>query len=157
MLEQVFVVVRNQGIESPLIDWFQQHQEILGWLGILSIVFFVGTLVAVPAIVVALPQRYLIQTENNPHLLKSSVLRIPYLLLKNAAGILFILAGLAMLVLPGQGILTLVIGLLLMDFPGKRRVIYRVLTQKNVLGAVNRLRTRAGKAPLDLPDQDGSR
>ena len=44
--------------------------------------------------------------------------------LKTAMWILIpclVIAGIAMLFLPGQGLLTLVVGLMLVDFPGKRR------------------------------------
>ncbi len=53
-----------------------------------------------------------------------------------------------MLVLPGQGIITLLVGLMLLEFPGKQRLLQRVLGQRQVLRAVNRLRQRAGRGPL---------
>ncbi len=41
--------------------------------------------------------------------------------LKNVFGIVLVVLGVAMLVLPGQGLLTIVLGLGLVDFPGRRR------------------------------------
>ena len=43
--------------------------------------------------------------------------------LRNAVGLVLVTAGLAMLVLPGQGIITLLVGIILMDFPGKHRLV----------------------------------
>ncbi len=66
-------------------------------------------------------------------------------------GLVLVLAGLAMLVLPGQGLLTLVIGLGLLNFPGKSSLIRRLLGQNKVLGTINRLRARVKKEPLAAP------
>ena len=71
--------------------------------------------------------------------------------LKNTLGVVLILAGIAMLVLPGQGLLTLLIGLMLTDFPGKYAVEKWVVGQPGVLRAVNWLRQRAGHPPVLAP------
>ncbi len=68
--------------------------------------------------------------------------------LRNVAGGVAVVLGLAMIVLPGQGLLTLAAGLALLDFPGKRRMERRVLGAPRVLRAVNRFRRRAGRAPM---------
>src|SRR5438874_1094689 len=46
--------------------------------------------------------------------------------LRNAAGVTLVVAGTAMLVLPGQGVLTILAGLSLLDFPGKRKLQLRL-------------------------------
>jgi hypothetical protein len=69
---------------------------------------------------------------------------------KNAVGVLFIVLGIAMLVLPGQGILTLLIGIMLTNFPGKYRLERRVVTSKPILRNINKLRVRAGHEPLQV-------
>jgi UPF0716 family protein affecting phage T7 exclusion len=58
-----------------------------------------------------------------------------------------------MLILPGQGLLTLIIGLGLMNFPGKRRLIRRVILRRRVLAAINRMRAGADKEPIEMPDE----
>ena len=74
---------------------------------------------------------------------------------KNGVGALLILAGIAMLVLPGQGLLTLLIGLMLTDLPGNYRLEKRIVGQLGVLKAVNWLRGRAGHPPVLAPlDRD---
>jgi hypothetical protein len=69
-------------------------------------------------------------------------------------GVIFILGGLAMLVLPGQGLLTIVIGVSLLDFPGKRVLERRLLSRPMVLQAINRLRQRFGRPPLRFENSE---
>nr|ALS89104.1 putative transmembrane protein (PGPGW) [uncultured bacterium] len=70
---------------------------------------------------------------------------------KNLLGIVLILAGVAMLVLPGQGILSILIGLLLMDFPGKRALERRLVQQPSVWQAINWIRAKAHQPALQMP------
>ena len=63
-------------------------------------------------------------------------------------GVLLLVAGLAMIVLPGQGLLTMLAGLVLLDFPGKTKLERRMLRAPRMLHIVNRLRRRAGAPPL---------
>lgn len=74
--------------------------------------------------------------------------------LRNIGGIVLILAGVAMLVLPGQGLLTILAGLLISDVPGKRRFAVFFLRRRPVRAAVNGLRARRGQPALLLPDPD---
>ena len=58
------------------------------------------------------------------------------------------LAGIAMLVLPGQGLLTLLVGFLLIDFPGKYRFEKWLVARRWVLQPINWLRLRRHQMPL---------
>lgn len=69
---------------------------------------------------------------------------------KNIAGLVLVIAGIVMLVGPGQGILTILIGLILMDIPGKRPLEARIIKRPTVLHAVNALRARYNKPPLQM-------
>jgi len=133
--------------------WLQTHQSLLGWASLASLIMFLATLLIVPLIVIALPRRYLF--EESVRLADIPPLwRWPYLLVKNGIGAGLILAGLTMLVLPGQGLLTLVIGLSLMNFPGKRRLIHRVFSRPRVFRTINRLRAKALRPPLEWPKEE---
>ena len=72
------------------------------------------------------------------------------LVVRNVLGWVFVMAGVAMLVLPGQGLLSILAGLVLIDFPGKRRFERRLLVSAVVRDAMNWLRRRAGKPPFDF-------
>ena len=121
------------------------------WIGMitLSLIAFVGTLIAIPAILIRLPPDYF----NNHNHRKwfanhHPIIRTLGLMVKNGLGLIFLVAGLAMLVLPGQGILTMVLGILFLDFPGKHRVEQKLIRQPQILNAINSLRKKAGKLPF---------
>jgi len=74
------------------------------------------------------------------------------LVLKNVFGVVLVLMGLAMLVLPGQGVLTLLIGISLLDFPGKRKLEKKIVRTPAVRKTMGAIRRRAGQPPLVLPE-----
>ena len=51
---------------------------------------------------------------------------------------------------PGPGIITIVIGLMLLDFAEKRRWARWVISRARILRAVNGLRRKYGKPPLNM-------
>ena len=125
----------------------------MGWLATLSFVTFVGTLIAIPLLVARIPEDYFVRPrrrrlswwERHP------ALRVVSVISKNAFGSLFIVAGLAMLVLPGQGIITIVVGLLLIDFPGKFRLERWLARRRRLMRGINWIRSRSGHPPLLEP------
>lgn len=128
-------------------------EDVLFWLFFFSIVSFVGTLIAIPYILVLIPQHYF--DERHPRTWMANhhpVLRMVGLVAKNLLGVLFLLAGFAMLFLPGQGILTMLIGVSLIDFPGKRLLERKLVGRPSVLHAINKVRRRFGKPPLEIKD-----
>jgi len=121
------------------------------WVGLIvfSVIAFVGTLIAIPAILIRLPPDYFKNHHHKPWLANHHpVIRILGLVIKNIAGILFLLAGIAMLVLPGQGLLTMLLGFLFIDFPGKHRLEQKLIQHPQVLKAINALREKANKPPF---------
>ncbi|HMU53746.1 MAG TPA: PGPGW domain-containing protein [Nitrospira sp.] len=123
-------------------------------LTVLSLVFFVGTLIAIPFILVRLPANYFDVRVPRPWMENHHpVLRMAGHFVKNVLGAVFVFVGFLMLFLPGQGILTMLIGISMLDFPGKRRVEARLIGQPTVLGAINAMRRKFQKPPLVLsPD-----
>ncbi len=134
-----------------MVDWFQQHEQWLGWLGAISVFTFFGTLAAVPFFLIRLPANYLCKDAVSPVASWPLPLRWGYRLGKNLIGGVLLLAGIAMLVLPGQGLLTIFVALLLSDLPGKRRLLRRLIGQQAVMARVNRWREKAGRPPLQPP------
>ena len=119
---------------------------------IVSIVMFFGTILLIPVIVIRLPVDYFLHDEERVWMAKyHPVLRYAGLVIKNTIGLVFLLAGIAMLVLPGQGLLTMVIGVSLLDFPGKRTIEHRLLTKPMVFQAMNAIRQKFGKPPFSQP------
>ena len=128
--------------------------DVLIGLTVASAIGFVGSLIAIPMILIRLPADYF-DTRTPRHWMKDHhpALRLMGLVAKNVVGIVFLLAGFAMLFLPGQGVLTMLIGISLMDFPGKRALEARMVGQPTLLGVINSMRQKFGKPPLTLaPD-----
>ena len=125
---------------------------ILWTLGAASIVVFVGSLLATPALVIRIRPDYFAQDERLPSRWASqhSVVREMLRIGKNVLGCVFVLAGIAMLVLPGQGLLTLLVGFLMVEFPGKYRFEKWLVGRRYVLRPINWLRQRAGRSPLHV-------
>ena len=108
-----------------------------------------GALLA-PAIIARIPADYFVR-EVREETRSWHAMRIATRVAKNLLGVLLLAAGILMLVLPGQGILTIFAALMLLEFPGKRRLELAIIRQPIVLKAVQWLRQRAGRDPLDLP------
>jgi hypothetical protein len=141
---------------AALFGWIREHEIFLAWMSVISLITFVGSLLAIPWFIVRIPSNYFIHPR---HMLadylapRHPLLRAFFLILKNGIGVALILAGIAMLVLPGQGILTIVIGLILMDFPGKFALEQRVARQKGILAAMNWIREKCHHPPIEMPQE----
>lgn len=135
-------------------EWLQEHQTLLVWLGSASIVTFFLGLIITPIIVIQMSEDYFLTDRQAPEDSfkgKHPFIRWLALILKNLLGFLLVLAGIAMLALPGQGILTILLGLVVMNFPGKRRLELRLIRVPGVLRSINWIRTKAHHKPLKLP------
>lgn len=136
---------------DALITWLQSHQILLWMVCGGSLVLFFATLVFIPVFVARLPADYFTRQPAATLAAHKTALTCIGLLCKNALGILLILMGIAMLVLPGQGVITIVIGLALVDFPGKYRLQQRLVRQPAVFNALNWIRKKSGRTPLLSP------
>ncbi|MFM8551972.1 MAG: PGPGW domain-containing protein [Nitrospiraceae bacterium] len=128
-------------------------KDVLLSLFVLSIAGFVGSLIAIPFILVRLPAQYF--DERHPRTWMEDhhpIMRWTGLIVKNVIGVVFLLAGFAMLFLPGQGILTMLIGVSLMDFPGKRRLERKLIGRPAVLETINLVRAKFDKPPLTVAE-----
>ena len=104
--------------------------DLLTLLGLLSVVTFVGSLVAVPWLIGRMRADYflthwqVVQARHRRH----PALALTVFLARNALGLLLVAAGLAMLFLPGQGLLTVLIGALLMPMASLGLVFFTSIT-----------------------------
>ena len=136
-------------IPASLLAWGQTNQGLLLALGAASIAMFVGTLVAVPIVICRLPRDIYIR-RRTPSVRPPGV-ATALSLVRNVLGLAIVAAGVIMLVLPGQGLLTIVIGIALLDFPGKQGLERRLIGHRRVIDAMNALRARFDRPPLDPP------
>lgn len=137
-------------------EWIQT-QGLTPWLivgGVLTA--FVGSLLVIPLFVRRIPVDYLMRDSLPPaHFNRSqSAGRFLGRILKNLLGATCMVAGLAMLVLPGQGLITILVGIMLLDFPGKFTLERRFMLQPTVLRAINWIRAQANQPALLVPKRD---
>lgn len=118
------------------------------WWAVLSIILFFGSILAVGYVVLQLPVDHF----ENQLTGKSSFGHEswPLFVLRNLLGVVLIILGIIMLFTPGQGVLTILLGVLLVEFPGKHRVMKKILKRPQVLAGANRFRARFGKPPFQV-------
>lgn len=105
----------------------------------------------VAVVIVKIPANYFSSHYQQDFLPNSSWLtRWGAVIAKNVVGAVLVLAGIVMLIGPGQGILTILIGLIMLDIPGKRPLEARIIKRPAILAAANALRARFDKVPLIL-------
>jgi hypothetical protein len=138
---------------DALLSSVQQYvsAETLIWLAALSMLLFIGTLIAIPFILIRLSADYNDVRVPRPWMQHHHpILRVVGHIVKNVLGVVFLAAGFLMLFLPGQGLLTMFIGLSMLDFPGKRKVEAKLISQPTLLSVINGMRKKRGKPPLVL-------
>ena len=126
----------------------------VGWallLTLFSILTMVGSLYLAFKLLVGIPADYFQNPEKPTIASDDKSKSVPCKIVRNALGCILVAAGIAMLVLPGQGLLTIFAGLLIMDFPGKYRIERRMGTIPGLLKVVNAVRRKAGHDPLHIP------
>ena len=136
-----------------MIQWLQDNTTLLWAVGIASAIVFLGSLLAMPALVARLPADYFAHDERPPSrwAREHPALRLTIFVVRNVLGVMLVVSGVAMLVLPGQGILTIVAGFVLMDFPKKYAIERWIICKRLVHRPINWIRTRRDRPPLRLP------
>lgn len=127
-----------------------EHEMLLGFIAIASLFLFIATLFLLPWLVAQIPPDYFSNQRRRPAQWKQvhPVLRYAVLVLKNLVGVIILLAGIVMLLTPGQGWLSILLGLMLMDYPGKFQLERQIITRLKLLRFINWLRRRQKKPPL---------
>ena len=126
----------------------------MAWLFGLSLLLFVGSLLTIPLLVARIRADYFLTSDRRADgwLGRHPASRMTARVIKNSLGVVLLLAGLAMMVLPGQGIITVLVSLSLLEFPGKRALELRLIRQPSINRSINWMRKRSGRAPLIIPE-----
>ncbi len=133
-------------------SWLESNEILVAWMLGISLITFLITLIAVPVIIIWMSPDYFVRVEKAG--LPKAPLRILGRAIKNILGLFFLLMGLAMLLLPGQGLLTIFVGLSLLNFPGKRKLELSLFRLRGVRDSISWLRRKARKEPLEIPAKD---
>jgi Putative transmembrane protein (PGPGW) len=126
----------------------------LEWIVAVSVAMFAIGIVTLPWMLTRIPHDYFLTNPVPLSRWKESrpVARLVVLAIRNLIGVLFVLLGIILLFMPGQGILTLLVGISMMTFPGKRALELWLIRRKHVLKTINWLRAKRGHEPLVLPE-----
>jgi hypothetical protein len=141
-------------ITEKIISWSSMNSDLLFLLGSLSIFILIISVFMMVLIISFLPEDYF--KSENRNLISSvqnsryPLLKLLVLITKNFFGILLLVSGILMLVLPGQGILTIITGLVFIDYPGKYKFERKLLRQKGVINSINWIRSRLSRPPLKV-------
>jgi len=130
-----------------------REPSVLAYLFGLSLVLFIGSILVIPILIAHMRADYFTNSiaPENRWFERQPTMKVVILILKNLLGLVLLLAGLAMMVLPGQGIITVLVALTLLNFPGKRRLERRIISQQHVQRGITWIRTRAGRPKLLMP------
>jgi len=139
-------------IFNLVLHFVQVHKFLIGGI---SLGMFLVSALLVPIFVQTLPPDYFKKRKirAKPKWVPFP-LHVLYLVAKNIIGIVLIVLGLAMLVLPGQGLITLIVGIILTDIPGERQAFLFVLRKTPVLKGMNWLRKKKNIPPFELPEME---
>ncbi|MFT7823285.1 MAG: PGPGW domain-containing protein [Sulfurimonas sp.] len=119
---------------------------------IVAIITFFASILLIPLILLYIPSDYFIHPKRQKYRTErySPLLQWILVFFKNLIGTVLIIAGIAMLFLPGQGMLTILAGLFFVNFPSKYRVEKWIITRPKVLRTVNWIRKKAKRDPLQV-------
>lgn len=130
--------------------FISNHGNLFLWLSIASIIGFITSILLIPWMVAKIPSDYFSHPKRQKYLWDNQpqIVRFIFILLKNILGVILVIGGVAMLLLPGQGILTIIVGLLIIDFPYKYKVEIWIIKQPFILRSINQLRAKVKQRPL---------
>ena len=128
-------------------------QQLEPWVPALTITGFVMALascVAIPWLLLRMPADYFTESYL-PHAHRGPLAWF-FWVIRNVIAVVLLVAGILMLVLPGQGLLTILIALMASTFPGKYRLERAIMRRPGVFRAANWIRRKYHRTPLKHPD-----
>jgi hypothetical protein len=134
-------------------DWILANLSTLSLALGLILAGIVVPLTVAGIMILRLPADYFTHTRRDPLYRHGTHPLIGWslVLFKNLSGLVLATLGVIMLFTPGQGLLTLLVGLMLLNFPGKYRLERRLVRLGPVIPALNWVRQRWGRPPLQEP------
>ena len=139
--------MENQIIKN-IQNLFSDYYDFFFWLGVVSSIIFIVSLLSIGWLVSLIPNDYFINRKESKFKLNYPVALIVSVVIKNIFGYILIFGGILMLILPGQGLITIFVGLLLSNYPGKYSIEKRIIASPKILKSINWLRKRSNEPPL---------
>lgn len=121
-----------------------QYEGLLQWIAYGSALLAIISLVLLPIYINRLPEDFFRDERYHTAI---SLFHHPFI---NTLGLLLVIVGILMLILPGQGVIAMVAGIMVMRFPGKLALIRKIVHYPTVLNSLNWIRRRGNKQPFSL-------
>lgn len=134
-----------------MLHWIKENEVLILSLSGASVIVFLATLITIPLLIVRMPTNFFVRDDVRLWAALRPEVRIALFGAKNLLGGILLLAGLAMLVLPGQGVLTILAAMMLLNFPGKRRFEYWLIRRRAIQRMLNWIRAKRHHPPFQFP------
>ena len=132
------------------LEFLSNYKIYLVWLGTLSFIIFIFSLLTIKWLVALIPSDYFIKKNNSEFRSNYPIFWLVSIIIKNLIGYILIFGGILMLVLPGQGLFTIFVGLMLSNYPGKFYIERKFIAIPSVLRAINWLRKKSNTPPIKI-------
>ena len=130
-------------------SYFLQNNQIFLYISGLSTIFFLLSLLGLSWLISIIPHNYFVDKKRVSLIkMKNPLMWLPIIIIKNSIGLILILCGILMLILPGQGVLTIITGLIFLDYPGKFKFERLLVRNKLILNSMNWIRRKLNKPDL---------
>ena len=130
-------------------SYFLQNNQIFLYISGLSTIFFLLSIMGLSWLISIIPHNYFVDKKRVSLIkMKNPLMWLPIIIIKNSIGLVLILCGILMLILPGQGVLTIITGLIFLDYPGKFRFERSLVRNKLILNSMNWIRRKLNKPDL---------
>ena len=131
-------------------EFLSDYKIYLVWLGTLSFIIFIFSLLTIKWLVALIPSDYFIKKNNSEFRSNYPIFWLVSIIIKNLVGYTLIIGGILMLVLPGQGLFTIFVGLMLSNYPGKFYIERKFIAIPSVLRAINWLRKKSNTPSIKI-------
>ena len=131
-------------------EFLSDYKIYLVWLGTLSLIIFIFSLLTIKWLVALIPSDYFIKKKNSEFRSNYPIFWLVSIIIKNLVGYTLIVGGILMLVLPGQGLFTIFVGLMLSNYPGKFYIERKFIAIPSVLRAINWLRKKSNTPSIKI-------
>ena len=131
-------------------EFLSDYKIYLVWLGSLSFIIFIFSLLTIKRLVALIPSDYFIKKNNSEFRSNYPIFWLVSIIIKNLVGYTLIIGGILMLVLPGQGLFTIFVGLMLSNYPGKFYIERKFIAIPSVLRAINWLRKKSNTPSIKI-------
>ena len=132
------------------LEFVSDYKIYLVWLGTLSFIIFIFSLLTIKWLVALIPSDYFIKKNNSEFRSNYPIFWLVSIIIKNLVGYILIFGGILMLVLPGQGLFTIFVGLMLSNYPGKFYFERKFIAIPSVFRAINWLRKKSNTPPIKI-------